>query len=298
MLLVCSIVAVGQIKPIKKPNTSKPKTENTEKPKQSHSSNNDNKVKKTSKTGSQQSSHSSISNHLGSTSTNRSIPAVVKRVLEDMVWVEGSSFTTRTSTRQRRLAGSNENPVKSYYISRYEVTQELWETVMGNNPSDFTGDALRPVEQVSWTDCQTFISRLNKLTGKHFRLPTEAEWEFAARGGNKSLGYVYAGSDIIDGVAWYTDNSGRTTHPVGQKSPNELGLYDMSGNVWEWCSDWYGSYNSRTQTDNTSSDSGRVYRGGGCVTESRYCRVSYQNGGDLMLKGSDLGLRLAMSSNK
>ncbi len=147
-----------------------------------------------------------------------------------------------------------------YYIGKFEVTQELWEAVMGSNPSYFKGSNL-PVEQVSWDDCQTFIRKLNSLTGKNFRLPTEAEWEYTARGGNRSKGYKYSGSNNISDVAWYWENSGDRvlsgewdydkiknnncrTHPVGMKSPNELGIYDMSGNVYEWCQDWYGSYSS------------------------------------------------------
>lgn len=153
---------------------------------------------------------------------------------------------------------------KGYYIGETEVTQELWTAVMGSNPSYFTGNMQRPVEKVSWDDCQTFISRLNQLTGENFRLPTEAQWEYAARGGNKSKGYIYSGSNTIDDVAWYYSNSSFTTHPVKTKAPNELGIYDMTGNVWEWCSDWYGSYSSAAQTDPTgpSTGSSRVGRGG------------------------------------
>ena len=152
------------------------------------------------------------------------------------------------TSEQGSEAESDEKPthnvtLSSYYICKYEVTQALWRAVMGSNPSYFKGDNL-PVESVSWNDCQTFINRLNSYTGRNFRLPTEAEWEFAARGGNYSRHYKYSGSNYIGDVAWYGDNSGNRTHPVGTKQANELGLYDMSGNVWEWCSDWYGSYSS------------------------------------------------------
>ena len=170
--------------------------------------------------------------------------------------------------------------LSDYYIGETEVTQELWTAVMGSNPSNFTGNMQRPVEQVSWDDCQTFISKLNQLTGKTFRLPTEAQWEYAARGGNKSKGYTYSGSNEIDEVAWYYDNnSDRTTHPVKTKAPNELGIYDMSGNVDEWCSDWYGSYSSTTQTDPTGPATGflRVTRGGCWNYPAANCRVAVRN---------------------
>ncbi|MBE6325731.1 MAG: hypothetical protein E7077_01520 [Bacteroidales bacterium] len=158
---------------------------------------------------------------------------------------------------------------KDYYIGETQVTQELWQAVMGNNPSYFKGNN-NPVENISCFDCWKFIWKLNELTGKHFRLPTEAEWEYAARGGNKSRHTQYSGSDDIDYVAWYWDNSGRQTHPVAKKSPNELGLYDMSGNVWEWCDDLYGAgyYAKSPSVDPPGSSSGsdRVLRGGswGC----------------------------------
>lgn len=201
----------------------------------------------------------------------------VKGVEYPMVFVEEGTFKMGSDDSE---AYSWEKPVhqvtlNSYCIGKYEVTQELWVAVMGSNPSNFKG-ARRPVEQVSWDDCQEFIRKLNSLTGKNFKLPTEAQWEYAARGGKKSSGYKYSGSNTIGDVAWYTDNSGKKTHDVGTKIPNELGLYDMAGNVWEWCSDWYGDYSSSSQTNPSGSSSGsyRVSRGGcwNCVPGS--CRLS------------------------
>ena len=170
---------------------------------------------------------------------------------------------------------------------------------MDSNPSCFQGDK-RPVEGVSWNDCQESIRKLNEMTGKHFRLPTEAEWEFAARGGNSSQGFKYAGSNNIDFVAWFEGNSGNETHPVGQKQPNELGLYDMSGNVWEWCSDNYGSYPSYLLTTNpsgpseASSDFSHVIRGGSLFDDVGLSRVSCRDNEPLDSIYNNLGLRLAL----
>lgn len=216
----------------------------------------------------------------------------------DMIYVEGGTFMMGALPNDKE-ADSDETPrhqvtLSSFYIGRYEVTQELWQAVMGSNPSRFQGDPKQPVERVSWNECQTFINKLNALTGEQFRLPTEAEWEYAARGGQKSRGYLYSGSNNISDVAWYWENSNKTTHPVGQKQPNELGLYDMSGNVYEWCQDWYGSYSSSAQTNPTgpSSPSYRVRRGGGWYFSARCCRASSRY--DAPDRSSnDLGLRLA-----
>lgn len=166
--------------------------------------------------------------------------------------------------------------------------------MMGNNPSNNKGNN-SPVEKVSWNDVQEFITKLNQKTGANFRLPTEAEWEYAARGGNKSRGYKYSGSNNIGDVAWYIDNSGSKTHQVGTKAPNELGIYDMSGNVWEWCQDWYGSYSSGSQTNPTGSSSGsyRVIRGGSWRNNARGCRVSNRDSYTPVNRGSNLGFRLA-----
>ena len=175
---------------------------------------------------------------------------------------------------------------------------------MGGNPSYFTRGDDYPVEQVSWNDCQEFIYKLNQKTGKTFRLPTEAEWEYAARGGNQSNGYKYSGSNNIDNVAVYKENSYNLgsnsaaygTHAVKTMSSNELGLYDMSGNVLEWCSDWYGSYSSSSQTNprGASSGSGRVLRGGSWGGTARSCRVSYRSYDGPDKSYSSVGLRLVL----
>ena len=167
----------------------------------------------------------------------------------------------------------------SFYICKYEVTQRLWKEVMGDNPSQMQGDDL-PVEQVNWDECQAFIAKLNKLTGKNYRLPTEAEWEYACRGGKMSKGYKYSGSNDIDEVAWYDGNSKEKSHPVGQKKPNELGLYDMSGNVWEWCQDMH--------------EGEGMCRGGSWIHNARNCDPSLPNETPRGFSINSLGLRLAL----
>ena len=216
-----------------------------------------------------------------------------------MVYVPGGTFTMGATSEQGADADYDEKPthsvtLSSYYIGQTEVTQALWTAVMGSNPSNFKGDS-RPVENVSWNDCQTFISRLNAKTGKNFRLPTEAEWEYAARGGH-SGGSKYAGSDNINSVAWYNYNSGRETHNVATKSPNSLGIYDMSGNVWEWCQDWYGNYRSSSQTNPKGPSNGdyRVYRGGCWGLNARSCRVSDRLCNTPSRSNFGLGLRLVL----
>ena len=209
-----------------------------------------------------------------------------------MIAVKGGTFQMGSDDGYNAV---HQVTLSDYYIGETEVTQELWNAVMGSNPSKFTGNMQRPVEMVSWNDCQTFISKLNQLTGETFRLPTEAQWEYAARGGNKSKGYTYSGSNAIDDVAWYYDNSDRMTHPVKTKAPNELGIYDMSGNVWEWCSDWYGDYSSAAQTDPTGPATGyyRVGRGGSWDNDATYCRVAFRGNSTPTNRFSHLGLRLA-----
>ena len=199
-----------------------------------------------------------------------------------MIKVEGGTFSMGATSEQGSDAYNDEKPVHSvtlsdYYIGETEVTQELWVAVMGSNPSYFKGNNQLPVERVSWDDCQEFIKELNRLTGKEFRLPTEAEWEYAARGGKYSRGYKYSGSNNADEVAWYYNCSG-STHPVKTKKANELGLYDMSGNVWEWCNDWYGRYQSYSQTNPTGPSKGgfRMDRGGSWYESAWGVRVSFR----------------------
>ena len=216
-----------------------------------------------------------------------------------MISVEGGTFTMGATAEQGSDAFDDEKPkhqvtLSSYAIGETEVTQELWLAVMGSNPSYYSGKQL-PVESVSWDNCQTFIAKLNQLTGANFRLPTEAEWEFAARGGHKTLGYKYAGSNTIGDVAWYDGNSSSKTHSVAQKQPNELGLYDMSGNVSEWCQDWYDSYSSAAQTNPTgpASSFARVNRGGVFVLSEKGCRVSSRGCAGPENAFNIVGLRLA-----
>ena len=182
----------------------------------------------------------------------------------------------------------HQESVGPFHIGKYEVTQKEWKAVMGSNPSYYEGDDL-PVECVSWDDCQEFIKKLNKLTGKNFRLPTEAEWEYAARGGRRSEGYKYSGSNTIGNVAWYDGNSGNETHTVGAKSPNELGLHDMSGNVLEWTSShWSNNYNS------PRNSSCFVIRGANWSSDARHCRVSNRDLYDRAHRYIGLGLRLVI----
>ena len=221
-------------------------------------------------------------------------------IMRNMVYVEGGTFTMGATFEQQE-PDYDEKPthrvsLSSFYIGKYEVTQALWKAVMGSNPSHFEGDNL-PVENVSWNDCQTFLRKLNAMTGKTFRLPTEAEWEFAARGGNRNRGYQYSGSNVLSDVAWYYDNSGSKTHNVGTKAPNELGIYDMSGNVWEWCQDWKGSYIGSAQTNpkGPSSGSYRVDRGGSWFNFAWSCRVACRYCHTPDYRYFDLGFRLALS---
>ena len=210
-----------------------------------------------------------------------------------MVRVKAGAFTMGAN-KDDALAYEWEKPAHKvtltddYFIGETEVTQGLWETVMGENPSYFkTKGANFPVEHVNWNDIQEFLTKLNQKTGKTFRLPTEAEWEYAARGGSQSKGYLYSGSNDLDTVAWYYDNARKDlalddpnygTHAVKTNQANELGLYDMSGNVWEWCNDWFAAYSSEPQINPQGAVSGpfHVYRGGSWYDIALLSRVSYR----------------------
>jgi len=215
------------------------------------------------------------------------------------VRVEGGTFQMGSEDGE-----SDEKPVHSvtlsdFYMMKTEVTQAQWREVMGANPSSFKGCDNCPVEQVSWEDAQEFCEKLSQKMGKTVTLPTEAQWEYAARGGNKSKGYKYSGSNNLYEVAWYYSNSSKKTHPVATKKPNELGLYDMSGNVWEWCGDWYASdYYQNSPNRNPIGSSSAVYRvlrGGSWEAKATNCRVANRNGEQLARSYSFMGFRCAVS---
>ena len=244
----------------------------------------------------------------------------VKGVTFVMKSVAGGTFQMGATPEQNLSAWGNEKPahsvtLSSYYIGQTEVIQALWQAVMGSNPSRSKGNNL-PVETVTWDDCQAFITKLNQLTGQNFRLPTEAEWEYAARGGKNSKGYEYSGSKTLGDVAWFYENSGDSllssswdgdkvksnhckTHPVATKQPNEIGIYDMCGNVEEWCQDWYGKeYYKNSPSKNPSgptSGSDRVIRGGCWRNVRGNCRVSARNQMAPFISSNEFGLRLALS---
>jgi len=222
------------------------------------------------------SNNSNSNSNNNSTFTNDVEVVKVKGIKIKMIRVEGGSFQMGAKENEQ-YAEDDEEPrhsvtLSTFYICETEVTEVLWESVMGGNPS-LQNIHVKPKERVSWDDCDTFIKKLNQLTGLHFRLPTEAEWEYAARGGNESRGFIYAGSNNLSDVTYTTYELG----PVRSKLPNELDIYDMSGSVWEWCYDWYGPYSSEAATNPQGPDSGssRVIRGGSSRGEAtRYCRVA------------------------
>lgn len=224
---------------------------------------------------------------------------LLDQAVRDMVRVEGGTYTMGLTKGMQDAVGwaspAHRVTVSSFFISKYEVTQALWRAVMGSNPSRFKGDN-RPVEHVSWDDCQLFLSRLRTLTGYSFRLPTEAEWEYAARGGNRSRGYVFSGSDNLYNVAWYKGNSDMTTHDVGGLEPNELGLYDMAGNVSEWCSDFMGDYTASPAVDPKGPATGdfRVVRGNYWSGAQIGCYICAR-GSAVPDSRHTTGLRLALS---
>lgn len=217
-----------------------------------------------------------------------------------MILVEHGAFTMGAPLTEASSL-TNEKPqhkvtlTKDYWIGETPVTQELWQAVMGKNPS-IHKDPQCPVEYVSWNDCQAFIEKLNQLTGSEFRLPTEAEWEFAARGGNLGKGYKFAGSDAPKEVAWYISNSGGSSCPVKGLKPNELGIYDMSGNVHEWTNDWYKAYTKDDVVDpSPESGSFKVYRGGSWNDGASLCRCAFRYMREVSFRTNWLGLRLVLS---
>jgi formylglycine-generating enzyme required for sulfatase activity len=255
-----------------------------------------------------------------------SLSPVIQQLIDNMIHVDGGTFMMGTNLEEDHECNTDdEHPasmarpahqvtLSSFSIGRYEVTLEEWLTIMGGSPIDLKNGKL-PVRRVNWRDCQSFIKKLNKLTGMNFRLPTEAEWEFAARGGNESHGYKYSGSDCLDDVAWYSvncvDDEAESledgTHEVGKKSPNELGLYDMSGNVMEWCQDRYGEYGCEAQVDPqgpsstffkslySSSGACRVLRGGSWINFDKGCTVTIRHFSAPGLRHAVVGMRLAYS---
>ena len=278
---------------------------------------------------------SGSTNGASTTTSSGNRTFTVNGVTFEMIAVKGGTFTMGGTAEQGSNAESDEKPTHSvtlsdYYIGKFEVTVELFRTFI--NETNYRTDADKegwsyvwtgsswekkngvnwkcdangkvrsssednhPVIHVSWNDAKSFCEWLARKTSQTFRLPTEAEWEYAARGGNKSNGYKYSGGNNIDNVAWYTSNSGGKTHQVGTKSPNELGIYDMSGNVWEWCQDWYGNYSSSSQSNPTGSSSGssRVLRGGSWGGSAGDCRVSNRNRSNPDRRYDSHGFRLVL----
>lgn len=228
----------------------------------------------------------------------------VNGVTFTMVAVEGATFIMGNTGDRKFVVFGDDEPIhrvtlSSFYIGQTEVTQELWQAVMGRNPSLFKGAKL-PVEGVSWNDCQNFIKKLNALTGKTFRLPTEAEWEYAARGGKRSKSCRFSGGNDISCLGWCDSNSGKMTHEVATMNANELGLYDMSGNVCEWVNDWYGEYSYKIQRDPKGPADGtcRVYRGGSFSYCMAYCHVWDREKGEPTTRYGSLGFRIALECDK
>ncbi|MEI6765331.1 MAG: SUMF1/EgtB/PvdO family nonheme iron enzyme [Bacteroidota bacterium] len=225
---------------------------------------------------------------------------MLKELSDNMVVVEGGTYTMGCTSDQWPNCYGSEKPahevsVGSFYISKYEVTRTQWKAVMGVDVDNNSACDNCPVENVSWDDAQEFIAKLNALTGQTYRLPTEAEWEFAARGGNLSKKYKYPGSNKLNDVAWLAENSNYIIHPVGMKKPNELGLYDMGGNVWEWCSDWFGDFTTDKQADPPGADigSGRVVKGGSYLIGALRGRCASRGTSDQTTAEAGTGFRLA-----
>lgn len=242
----------------------------------------------------------------GKTIKDRRKYEILQRLIDNMVEIDGGSFYMGATSEQQADAYDTEAPmhyvtVSSFFLNKYEVSQAEWNAVMDQYPSNYYGEDKDdyPVEMVSWVECQEFIDKLNDLTGLRFRLPTDAEWEYAARGGVLSNGYKYSGANDVDCISWHKGNSDQHPHPVGTRGANELGLYDMNGNVWEWCQDWYANdyfAKSNGATNPVGPISGRykIIRGGSWFDDIRLCRTSsrYMNIDTNFDPGT--GLRLAM----
>ena len=225
---------------------------------------------------------------------------VINDVKIEMVYLEGGIYERGCTAEQVKYCRVDEKPVhkvrlKSFYLGKYPVTQKQYEAVMGKIPSGFKSCANCPVENLNWFEANEFIKKLNELSGQNYRLPTEAEWEYAARGGKQTKGFLYSGSNEIEIVGWHYYDKLAVLQPVGQKDPNEAGIFDMSGNVWEWCSDWYGEYSSNNINNPKGPSQGRfkVLRGGSWNVSENHCRVSRRHRYFPNTKTFDFGFRLA-----
>lgn len=246
-----------------------------------------------------------ISNRISCVSDSNSVHFVVKGVPFTMVKVESGTFIMG-NTNPFYAREQDENPshsvtlTRDFYIAETEVTQELWQALMGENPSyKYNRSPQRPVDGISLEMALDFLDVLKKETGLEFRLPTEAEWEFACKGGIHSKGYKYSGSDRLRNVGWFCDNTGETSHNVKELQPNELGIYDMSGNVWEWCSDCFYDYTEEPQIDPVGAENGKHLVRGGCwYTYSNFCRTTNRSIGTQQNNNLFTGIRLAISTNQ
>ncbi|MFC7337838.1 formylglycine-generating enzyme family protein [Haloferula chungangensis] len=242
-------------------------------------------------------------------STPRTLsPESKDQLMKEMIWVEGGTFTMGSNSEKASTAEKPAHQVtlSGFRIGKYEVSQQLFQEVMGWDTSYFPAEG-NPVNNVSWLNIQRFIKRLNEMTGKQFRLPTEAEWEYAAKGGQKSKGYLYSGSNDIDEVAWYAGNGERRCHPSGKKKPNELGLYDMTGNLWEFCHDNARMipYEAEPRTnpvrgdfENPSPHTAKITRGGGYEFDADECLVFRRDGATPNVRMPDIGFRLVLPGKK
>ena len=302
ILTLASGIAVGQINPIKRP---KQKTEQRQSVPKHNKANN--KPKKQANARKQ----SSPSDNKTSTEPKRNrnrvevistehLDKMIRELIDNMVYVQVEDLRYGYNQYKSNMRGANNRkPVQSFYICKFEVTQELWSAVMGYNPSNFSNkNSLQcPVENVSWEECQEFIYTLNEMCrGASFRLPTEEEWEYAAKGGLQSKGNKYSGSAAAQRVAWYSNNSNGTTHKVGSLMPNELGLYDMSGNVSEWCEMLFDRYYEDDDDNPYYDPDTRACRGGNWYSQIANCTVTSTVSYDVDVQKSTIGLRLAASS--